>query len=72
MRYIALKRIRFHLYGFGCALILCTMIFFPNGVKAQTIPEFTTADPDRWINSKPLQKANLEGKIVLLEIWTSI
>ena len=36
------------------------------------MPEFTTADPGRWLNSKPLKKADLKGKVVLIEVWTSV
>lgn len=36
------------------------------------MPEFTTTSKDLWVNSKPLKKADLRGKVLLLEIWTSI
>ena len=39
---------------------------------AGTMPEFTTSSPEFWINSAPLKKADLRGKVVLLEIWTSV
>ena len=36
------------------------------------MPEFTSKSPSLWLNSKPLTRAELKGKVVLLEIWTSI
>jgi len=35
------------------------------------LPEFSLRSPDAWINSKPLSRADLRGKVVLLEIYTS-
>ena len=39
---------------------------------AGTMPEFTTSSAEFWINSAPLKKSDLRGKVVLLEIWTSV
>ncbi len=36
------------------------------------MPEFHNQDPKRWINSAPLTRESLKGKVVLIEIWTSI
>ncbi len=36
------------------------------------MPEFSETSADMWINSAPLRKADLRGKVVLLEVWTSI
>jgi len=36
------------------------------------MPEFKNQSPSHWVNSKPLQRADLKGKVVLIEIWTSI
>ncbi len=50
------------------------LIFFLNNlsIQAKTMPEFTQHSPNMWINSEPLKKADLLGKVVLIEIWTSI
>ena len=40
--------------------------------RGSAMPEFTSASPALWLNSKPLTRAELKGKVVLLEIWTSI
>jgi cytochrome c biogenesis protein CcdA/thiol-disulfide isomerase/thioredoxin len=37
-------------------------------VKAYDAPEFTGLD--NWINSSPLTKADLKGKVVLIDFWT--
>lgn len=39
--------------------------------RATALPEFKHTGPDVWINSAPLSKANLQGKVVLLEVYTS-
>ena len=36
------------------------------------MPEFDNQAPQAWINSEPLQRADLAGKVVLIEIWTSV
>jgi thiol-disulfide isomerase/thioredoxin len=33
-------------------------------------PEFTAQDARDWINSTPLRWQNLEGRVVLLDVWT--
>lgn len=40
--------------------------------KGGPMPEFTTTSRSLWVNSKPLKKAQLKGKVLLLEVWTSI
>lgn len=51
-------------------------IFFntnsPLSAQNKTLPEFTSNSADRWINTQPLKKSDLAGKIVLVEVWTSI
>jgi len=37
---------------------------------ASPIPEFTNNNPAQWFNSKPLTRADLKGKVVLLDVWT--
>ena len=34
------------------------------------MPEFTQTDEIAWINSKPLTKGDLLGKVVLIDVWT--
>ena len=34
------------------------------------VPEFTSLDARDWVNSAPLRRADLRGKVVLLDIWT--
>ncbi len=35
-----------------------------------TIPEFTHRNPEDWINSPPLVRDDLKGKVVLIDVWT--
>ena len=44
-----------------------------HGVKLvpTPMPEFTSHEPHDWINSAPLTLADLKGKVVLIEIWTT-
>lgn len=35
----------------------------------EELPEFTGTSAAVWINSAPLKKADLRGKVVLLEVW---
>ncbi len=34
------------------------------------LPEFTHTRPSEWINSAPLTRADLRGKVVLIDVWT--
>lgn len=34
------------------------------------LPEFTQTEQNDWLKSKPLKKADLKDKVVLLDIWT--
>lgn len=38
--------------------------------NAPQAPEFTHADAGAWINSPPLRRHDLRGKVVLLDVWT--
>ena len=35
------------------------------------MPEFTNQHPDAWVNSRPLQVADLRGKVILIKVWTT-
>lgn len=34
------------------------------------VPEFTTTAVEHWVNSEPLRRAQLRGKVVLIDVWT--
>tara|TARA_R110002096_G_scaffold53829_13_gene139570 strand:- start:1364 stop:1909 length:546 start_codon:yes stop_codon:yes gene_type:complete len=54
-------------------LILFAALYLSTTQARQTtfdLPEFTQQDVLRWINSDPLTLADLEGKVVLVDIWT--
>ena len=64
----------------GLSLVVVAMTLPGPGTTAQAqvsitdrpMPEFQNQNPDFWVNSKPLKKADLHGKVLLVEIWTSI
>jgi hypothetical protein len=61
----------------GPALLAALLLLadFPAGGQAaegRAMPEFANQSPAVWINSAPLRRAHLKGKVVLIEIWTSI
>ena len=34
------------------------------------MPQFSNAEPAHWFNSEPLQREDLTGKVVLIDVWT--
>lgn len=38
--------------------------------EAYELPEFTQTSAQEWLNSKPLTKQNLLGKVTLIDFWT--
>ena len=52
-------------------LIALAVLFWPRESQSGlTLPEPPNQAPEAWINSAPLTKADLQGKVVLVEIWT--
>ena len=41
-------------------------------VEPRPLPDFPASNPGDWINSKPLSLAGLRGKVVLIDIWTTV
>jgi thiol-disulfide isomerase/thioredoxin len=37
---------------------------------ARQMPQFTSIQAQDWLNSPPLRRADLRGKVVLLDVWT--
>ncbi len=58
------------LLGVAISLLFSVVNLF--SVWAAEMPEFTTQSAEHWINSSPMKVADLKGKIVLIEVWTSI
>jgi hypothetical protein len=38
---------------------------------SRPMPEFSNQSPQAWINTRPLTRADLAGKVVLIEVFTS-
>jgi len=57
-------------------LILVLLILLPLSAGAAPVaerpamPEFTNDDPAHWFNSRPLQRKDLLGKVLLIDVWT--
>ncbi len=60
----------------GALGILAFLSVDPPGVDARqlsrpyVVPEFTHTDAEDWINSRPLLREDLQGKVVLIDFWT--
>ncbi len=55
-------------------LAMLALSLAPAGTSAApgaAMPEFSDRSPQAWINSQPLTRADLKGKVVLLEIYAS-
>ncbi len=66
--------------GFIIILVAVTGLLLANFTKlaafnnkkmvGKSLPEFTHSDKQDWINSQPLSRQDLEGKVVLIDFWT--
>lgn len=54
------------------AIVLGIIILTPFNLFGKPMPEFFEKSSDKWINSEPLTKSDLKGKVVLIDIWTTI
>lgn len=52
-------------------IVFLYLLFLSAPLNAAKLPEFTGKSADLWINSKPVKLADLQGNIVLVEIWTT-
>lgn len=52
------------------ALLLAAVLPAAAGNAPRQLPEFTQDAPEAWLNSPPLSRAGLRGKVVLLDVWT--
>ena len=62
---------------FGIALFVSLSVFrlpIPdaNGATPDWMPEFPPNQASDWLNTQPLSKKSLAGKVVLIEVWTSV
>lgn len=58
--------------AFGSLLVLGCLVAWCVPLHAKALPEFTQTSPEMWINSHPLTKTDVQGKVILIEIWTSV
>ncbi len=55
------------LTGFVFSLFILTSL---HAKEVYPLPEFTQTSQKEWMNSKPLTKKDLLGKVTLVDIWT--
>lgn len=58
---------------FNLISILLVSLILPVSVQSKEIyalPEFTQTSQTEWLNSKPLTKKDLLGKVTLIDFWT--
>jgi hypothetical protein len=73
-----LTRPRRRAAAWAAALLLAGLLLAAPAARAQfwftnrPMPEFSNRSPEAWINTQPLSRKDLAGKVVLIEIWTSI
>lgn len=61
--------------AFSLLVLKCLVGYRPGKVEARSpqsrpLPEFTHKGPGDWINSPPLTRKDLIGKVVLIDVWT--
>ena len=57
----------------GLMAILGFVFSLSTSIQAKevySLPEFTQSSQQEWLNSKPLTKKDLLGKVTLIDIWT--
>ena len=52
------------------ALSLLTMASSTHAKEPYALPEFTQTSAQEWLNSKPLTRKDLLGKVTLVDFWT--
>lgn len=55
----------------GAALMVEAWLAASASARDDLMPEFASRSPDAWINSQPLSRKDLQGSVVLLEIYAS-
>lgn len=55
----------------GLWLVLAAVPFALAATEAKTLPEFRYGEAAAWLNSKPLSNADLRGKVVLVDLFTT-
>ena len=51
-------------------VLLITAVGSAQSLEQRPLPAFTTDDPAHWFNSPPLTTQALQGKVLLVDIWT--
>jgi hypothetical protein len=57
--------------AFGLALAALGAPRVPGAAEAPLMPEFRHGESAAWLNSQPLRSADLRGKVVLIDLFTT-
>ena len=52
------------------SFLFFAIIAFAKEQQSYPLPEFTEVTVEEWINSPPLTVSDLEGKVLMIDIWT--
>ncbi len=53
------------------ALGLLLVVLTAGAAETPLMPDFRHAEPGAWLNSQPLRAADLRGKVVLIDLFTT-
>jgi thiol-disulfide isomerase/thioredoxin len=52
------------------AFLMSALFLYANANESYPLPEFTQTSKDEWLNSRPLAKKDLLGRVTLIDFWT--
>jgi len=56
--------------GLGMVMTACAPTSSADDLEPFRLPEFTQNGAKAWLNTPPLSRADLKGKVVLIDFWT--
>jgi alkyl hydroperoxide reductase subunit AhpC len=69
-----LSKLSYFALGLVGIILLSRLLLGGSFANAETInkplPEFSQTSPQAWLNSQPLKKEDLLGKVALIDFWT--
>ena len=69
-----IPKLSYFAIGLVSTILLSKLLLGGSFANAETInkplPEFTQSEAQAWLNSSPLKKEDLLGKVILIDFWT--